>query len=185
MEKATILIGDSMGYNVFYIPGFVRIAAARTAGDDGRTEFYVVYDDQTLDTTSQVVVRPAFPPGPVPAVSLGLVGRHRESSFFLSYEATTVTTPNTQHSITFHSRGFQSEFVVKGFLGIDRVEPVDGFDNYDLVVRYDPSEPEVSKLTVFVSGPHPELFSGDVDLGVVYLQGLPKYARYNQQIVTP
>ncbi|MGW4364628.1 hypothetical protein ACWEKT_03200 [Nocardia takedensis] len=185
MQKSAILIGNSMSYNDFYIPGFVQIAAARAADDDGRTEFHVVYDDQELDIVSQVLVSPSLEPATVPAISLGLAGRHHESSFFLSYTATTVFTPNSSCSMTFHSRGYQSEFVVSGFLGIDRVEPVGGFDNYDLVVRYDPAETEVSKLTVIVNGPHREMYSGDVDLGIIYLQGLPKYVRYNQQIVTP
>ncbi|WP_405181003.1 hypothetical protein OG225_07405 [Nocardia sp. NBC_01377] len=184
MEKTTVLIGYLMGQD-FYIPGFVRIDEVRVVDDIGRAEFYVVYDDQAVDTVSQVVVTASLEPVSAPAISLGLARRFGDSWFYLSYTATTVSTLNIQRTLTFHTRGYQTEFFVNGFLAIDRVEPIGEFDHYDIVVRCNPSLPEVSKLTVIVNGPHREMYSGDVDLGVLYIDGLPKYARYNQQIVAP
>lgn len=192
MEQTVVLIGHAFG-NQFSMPGFVRIDEARVVDPFGRTEFYVVYDTDDLDNIYDVTVSNSSTAPPSPSsgnptpTQLGKLRIFDDNWAYVWYYAMPRGVGNPEWSMTIQTRLAWSgvDLYVAGFVAIDDIRATGEHDYFDMVVRYKPGDPDLHKLTVSATGPSRELQPGQIDLGVHYTYGLPRYVRYTDEIVTP
>ncbi|MFI1238671.1 hypothetical protein [Nocardia salmonicida] len=186
MQKTLTVVATTGGAE-FYIPGFVKIDAMRQIGRFGHaSEYDIVVDDQVLDEVSVVSIgnssdMPADQfPGNIP-LGKAFLG---DSPSYAYYTANPAPSWNVEKTVVISGRAWGIEAYIKGFVAIDAIHPRGDWDRLDVVVRYRPNDAALHKITVSTTAPDRELPENGVDLGVVWLDDIARYARYTDEIIT-